>query len=299
MMKNERIRVTSEMRDRFTEERKRHNQKQKDVAEYLNVEPGTYSRYLRGEIDLSPETLRKLCILWGVREDYLLCNDNDRTKEDIINNANDTLNEKERLFYYLLDSFGYDTDFVRFFIVSPAEMANTEYCGLFDFIEPHIHTRRDIWEVFKNTVRDSSDYINHYSSQWFLVDHNFMDRGFSAFASEKMSNDDFNFILNHTHVCVKISKNGKLVGYIKRRNMYDIESILENSLTNLCETLFDRFVCMDNTGMCEREIIGRYRALTDNGSDIGIVDAPAIIDEIKENEQPEHYLEISVRRSKV
>lgn len=111
-MKKERVHVTSEMRDRFKAEMKAHKQNGYQVAELLNVEPGTYSRYLRGEIDLSQERLQKLAELWGVRTEYLLCKDDTRTIEEYFKRDDVDITERQRHIWETMTKYGYEFEYL-------------------------------------------------------------------------------------------------------------------------------------------------------------------------------------------
>lgn len=111
-MKKERVHVTSEMRDRFKTEMKAHKQNGYQVAELLNVEPGTYSRYLRGEIDLSQERLQKLADLWGVRADYLLCKDDSRTFAEYFNRDDINITKRQHHIWDTMTKYGYEFEYL-------------------------------------------------------------------------------------------------------------------------------------------------------------------------------------------
>ncbi len=58
--------------ERVKELRKKMGLNQQALANLLGVDQRTYSRYERGEHDMSPETLIALADFYGVTIDYLL-----------------------------------------------------------------------------------------------------------------------------------------------------------------------------------------------------------------------------------
>lgn len=57
--------------DRLKDLREDSDLTQKQVADYLNIDQRTYSRYERGEITISVETFCKLADYYGTSLDYL------------------------------------------------------------------------------------------------------------------------------------------------------------------------------------------------------------------------------------
>lgn len=53
--------------------RKKQGWRQADLAERLHVKPQSVSHYEKGDRGLDVETIHKICDLFGVSADYLLC----------------------------------------------------------------------------------------------------------------------------------------------------------------------------------------------------------------------------------
>lgn len=57
---------------RLKELRTENKMKQSTLASYLRVTPQSVSRYETGERDMGPDTIARLCEIFGVTADYLL-----------------------------------------------------------------------------------------------------------------------------------------------------------------------------------------------------------------------------------
>ena len=67
--------------NRIRELRLEKNMTQQDVAGLLNVKRQSVARYEAGLIDLDTNTIGRLCVIFGVTADYLLCLSAQRTSE--------------------------------------------------------------------------------------------------------------------------------------------------------------------------------------------------------------------------
>ena len=52
--------------------REEHDYRQKDIAEVLHCKQNTYQQYESGKRQIPWESLKKLCLFYGVSADYLL-----------------------------------------------------------------------------------------------------------------------------------------------------------------------------------------------------------------------------------
>lgn len=104
--------LSPKMIDRFKTEADRNGQYDYQVAEYLNIAPQTYSRFVRGEYPIRNEYVEKLADLWGVRKDYLLCVDDIRTNEEYYDNHYERLSKRQRVIWEALPVYGYEFEYV-------------------------------------------------------------------------------------------------------------------------------------------------------------------------------------------
>ena len=161
-MKKERVHVTSEMRDRFKAEMKAHNQSGYQVAELLNVEPGTYSRYIRGEIDLSQDRLQKLADLWGVRTEYLLCKDDIRTIEEYLSRDDVNITERQRHVWETMTKYGYEFEYLYENEMPIIKISRGKMCYGYLKSEDFVKVL-DFLEVSMQTMFENILYANRFS----------------------------------------------------------------------------------------------------------------------------------------
>lgn len=64
---------------RLKELRKKHELTQQKLADYLHVNQKTYSRYERGEHEMTADTLDKLATFYDTTVDYLIGRTDDST----------------------------------------------------------------------------------------------------------------------------------------------------------------------------------------------------------------------------
>lgn len=110
-MKKERVIVDKAIKDRIKSEMKLHGHTNEFIAEKLDIEPGSYSRKLNGNIALMPHDIKALTSLWGIREEYLLCKDDFRTNKDMVEYYSDTYYEEDSRIIDLLNYYGYKFSF--------------------------------------------------------------------------------------------------------------------------------------------------------------------------------------------
>lgn len=73
--------------NRIKDLREDRDMTQSDLGELLNVQKAAVSKYEMGKVSLSDELIGRLCVIFGVSADYLLC----RTDEkNAINNSKKT-----------------------------------------------------------------------------------------------------------------------------------------------------------------------------------------------------------------
>lgn len=220
MMKNERIHVTSEMSKRFKQEMRDHGQKGYDIAKHLCVEPGTYSRYLTGKIDLYPETLQKLSDLWGVRKNYLLCKDDIRTNGSFYSQKIADKAARDIAIMNLLKASGYNIELVELLAISPRDIS--EFYDMTvetEFIEPYIIGNNDLWEFVKRTARDlKADKLAPFSDSKFCFE---LSKGFIKNQIEDIKEDPetgaypFYDIFDYVDDYARITENSALIGYVR------------------------------------------------------------------------------------
>lgn len=104
--------------DKIKEYREKNKMTQKDIAEILNVEPGTVSKYESGMIEPNINSIKKLSETFGVTVDDLLKEDNDifdASKIDILEVLREQkeMNLKGNLYHNTQIMFSYNTNHIE------------------------------------------------------------------------------------------------------------------------------------------------------------------------------------------
>ena len=250
-MKKERIHVTSEIRARIKEEMKKNGLKNETVAEYLRIEPGTYSRIINDKIAMTSEHLQGLLKLFGVRENYLLCIDNYRTESDIYETKENQLTEEHRAMIRLLETFGYSFETVELLEITARDLAGFKDMDKeLDFIADHVIgcSPSDLINVLNNeTINSPVHNVFEMSGgliEKYLYPHDRTNRkakvltfkkgSFKVYPDEEGCYYESVFYISFH---VKITKNGELLGYVK--DLSDYMNVLNNSTKTLFSSLLE------------------------------------------------------------
>lgn len=232
-MKNKHIAVNSEMRKRIKEEMKRNGQKNADIAEYLRMEPPSFSRILNGRSSLAQEYLKMLVELWDVRSNYLLCIDNFRTDDEIYRRKGEKRTAKTNAVRELLKVIGYETEEVELLVIKPLEMAKLENIDEeLAFIEPHIISDKKLWDYVKKKVYIIRDDLPLPLEPCQNTEFCFEVSG----VIEKLDENCIEYleyeIVQYIGFYSRITENGSLVGYIgSAHSFYDV-------ITDTVESMF-------------------------------------------------------------
>ena len=235
-MKNERVRVTAEMRDRIKDEINKCPLKEYEIAEtVLYCRPGTFSRYLTGEITIHLDDIRKLAELWNVRKEYLLCMDNIRTDDEFTERLlGGGLSKRQRAIWNALQIYGYEFEYITEIAITPAQLhdiADTD--NALNELSKCILSQPGEWEQFKEAVNNPKSTIYNVKHVFMIEEGNCELIELTAFV---------NYLDNY----VKISRNDVCYGFMNSIDFVKAVEFMEISVSNLFDTFlyinrFDMF----------------------------------------------------------
>lgn len=233
-MKNEHVSVNSEMKKRIKDEMRRNGQKNTDIAEYLRMEPGSFSRILNGRAPLAQEYLKMLVELWDVRSNYLMCIDNYRTDDEIFKRRGEKRTAKTNAARELLKVIGFEIEEVELLVINPVEIANMEYIDEeLAYLEPHIIHDKNLWETVKKkaySIRDGERF-EIYRNLEFCFEVSDVIKKIDEGCIEYLEYE----ISDYVGFYSRITENGSLVGYI--RNTNSLYSVITDTVESMVKSL--------------------------------------------------------------
>ena len=254
-MKNKHYVVTSEMKKRIKNEMKRNGEKNTNISELLSIEPQSFSRILNGNSRLADDYLSDLCKHWGVRKEYLLCNDSVRTENDMFDKEVDEQYDRNKKLIDFLSTIGYEFERVYMLIISPADIIeHGKYYNIDDLCKvllPYVQDTAQNIELFIDRARNMAaiDY-GYHEKHWFNVYPDCITKLYELNAlNEEVQNPIVDFYDNFLNSCYRISKNGVVVGYLKLGKFLLIADILERNTENLFTSLLDAFFYQNGAGV--------------------------------------------------
>lgn len=267
-MRNKHVDVTPEMRDRIRSEMKRNKQTNinEKIGELLNLTSTQVSRILNGKSSCALEYIEKLAKIWGVRTDYLLCEDDYRTEWDIYEVRDKQLSEKNKAVVNLLELYGYRFEMAELLKITSADIArlkdaNEELLFIKNYVKGNGKT--DIEVEFKKIPHRRSDTSSYhiYELTGGILKKYLCRSGTDlkkckvievADHTLKILPDDkgvYHEIIGYVDFWTKITLNGELIGYVKYIDDY-LGVLSENT-----NTLFNSMLKADRFKMTDWKMI--------------------------------------------
>ena len=244
-MESRQIPISAEMKQRIKKEMAIHGQKNRDIADYLCMQPQSFSRIICGRALCAYEYLQRLANLWGIRENYLLCKDNIRTDNEFLIKIGSERTEKNMAISNLLKAYGYNIETVYLLAVSALDLSTLYFMDdELSFISQHIVSNTELWEsiterahVMKNN-RECDKELFDDEKYYFEISDALVEK-IKAEEDVLLDTD----ILEYVDVLTRIRKDGTLVGYIEKEN-----SILKMMSDNAAQ-LFDSVIKINIKGV--------------------------------------------------
>lgn len=225
-MNTENKKVKPLMTYRINAEQAKHNQTNEVISEILGISPEHFSRLKNGngKYGFSKDKLKKLCNLWGVRENYLLGIDSVRKDSDYLSElTSDEEIEKYNSMIMYLKTIGFDVEIVELLVITPQQISGLDNLDKqLEYIEPHIASNKELWNFVKRTANDlrtdKSGIIPMPDRSFsFELSGDPLSHVYELDIEPDYDDAEYDFcsIMDFMDYYARISLNGSLIGYTK------------------------------------------------------------------------------------
>ena len=267
-MENKHFDVTPEIKKRIRTEMKKNEltKTNESLAYFLDLSSTQVSRILNGQSSCSSEYLDKLAKLWEVRKDYLLCNDDYRTDDDIYAIKGKKLSEKNKAVRQLLELSGYKFEMVELLSITSGDIVRLkDMDGELNFIKEYLeeNSKTNIELIFRQLAKRKANASTHHIFQLRggLLKKYLFNRGADPQKYRTIQTDAgwFKILPDENGVCheiigfisfwTRITRNNELIGYVKYLDNY-LGILSENT-----NTLFASMLKADKNMITEWKMI--------------------------------------------